>query len=87
MSVTKRYIVLRCPYCGNATYGKYGIKTRRCPYCGKRFKVSTYTVIGSFKDPFEASQYVREYNYRKHEESEEKGKGNQHSVVDDNMLY
>ncbi|MHA1506856.1 MAG: DUF1922 domain-containing protein [Candidatus Asgardarchaeia archaeon] len=64
----KRYIVLRCPNCGNATYGKYGIKTRRCPYCGKRFKVSMYTVIRSFKDPFEASQYVKEYNYRKSEE-------------------
>lgn len=54
-----RYLIVRCPHCGNVCAVQIGYRTRQCPYCGTRFEVVRAQVIARASSGKEAREIIQ----------------------------
>ncbi len=58
VSYLVKYLIVRCPKCGNVSAVMIGRKTKQCPYCGTRFEVYRAQILARARDGKEARELI-----------------------------
>ena len=56
-----KYLIVKCPNCGNVCAVSIRYKTKQCPYCGFRFEVYRAHILAKAKDGKEARELIIRY--------------------------